>query len=66
MLTGGETTGIGDATRLIDNGEMIMDNGAGAVYDLSGRKVSVSSDSSVPSVLPKGVYIVNGKLVVVK
>ena len=43
-----------------------MDNGAGAVYDLSGRKVSVSSDSSVPSVLPKGVYIVNGKLVVVK
>ncbi len=63
---GEETTGIGDATRLIDNGEMIMDNGAGAVYDLSGRKVSVSSDSSVPSVLPKGVYIVNGKLVVVK
>ena len=32
----------------------------GNVYDLSGRKVSV------PSVLPKGVYIVNGKKVMVK
>lgn len=31
------------------------------VYDLSGRKVSVSS---VGSVLPKGVYIVNGKKVI--
>ena len=40
-----------------------MHNEAGAVYDLSGRRVSVSSVSSVPSVLPKGVYIVNGKKV---
>ena len=32
----------------------------GNVYDLSGRKVSV------PSVLPKGVYIMNGKKVIVK
>lgn len=36
------------------------------VYDLSGRKVSVSSISSVSSVLPKGIYIVNGKKMVVK
>lgn len=35
-------------------------------YDLSGRRVSVSSDSSVSSVLPKGVYIRDGKKVVVK
>ena len=36
------------------------------VYDLSGRKASVSSISSVSSVLPKGIYIVNGKKMVVK
>ena len=36
------------------------------VYDLSGRKVSVPSISSVSSVLPKGIYIVNGKKMVVK
>ena len=34
--------------------------GEGNVYDLSGRKVSESS------VLPKGVYVVNGKKVIVK
>ena len=38
----------------------------GAVYDLSGRRLSVSSASSVHSVLPKGMYIVNGKKVIVK
>ena len=32
-----------------------------AVYDLSGRRISASSVSSERSVLPKGVYIVNGK-----
>ena len=37
-----------------------------AIYDLSGRRVSVSSASSVSSVLPKGVYIQNGKKFVVK
>jgi hypothetical protein len=35
-------------------------------YDLSGRSLSVSSASSVPSVLPKGVYIRNGKKFVVR
>ena len=33
------------------------------IYDLSGRRISVPSVSSVRSVLPKGVYIVNGKKV---
>ena len=37
-----------------------------AIYDLSGRRVSVSSASSVSSVLPKGVYIQSGKKFVVK
>ena len=35
-------------------------------HDLSGRSLSVSSASSVPSVLPKGVYIRNGKKFVVR
>ncbi len=38
----------------------------GKWYDLSGRRLSVPSASSVPSVLPKGVYIKDGKKVVVK
>jgi len=57
---GEETTGINS----IDNGQLIMDNGA--VYDLQGRKVSEASASSVNSVLPKGLYIINGKKVVIK
>ncbi len=47
----GEATGI----KVIDNGQSIMENEDGAVYDLSGRRISTSS------VLPKGVYIRNGK-----
>ena len=50
-----EATGIGQ----IENGETRTGNAP--VYDLSGRKVSVSSVSSVPSVLPKGIYIANGR-----
>ena len=39
---------------------------AGKWYDLSGRRLSVSSAGSAPSVLPKGVYIRDGKRVLVK
>ena len=46
----GETTGI----RPIDNGQLIMDN---VIYDLSGRRVENPT---------KGVYIMNGKKVLVK
>jgi len=46
-----ETTGINS----IDNGQLIMDNGA--VYDLQGRKVANPS---------RGLYIVNGHKVVIK
>jgi hypothetical protein len=53
MVFGDETTGIIDATRLNDNVEMINDN----VYDLQGRKVAQPT---------KGLYIVNGKKVVIK
>ena len=48
------------------NGKLIIDNEAGAWYSVDGRKLSVSSDSSAPSVLPKGVYIHNGRKVVVQ
>ena len=40
---------------------------ATAIYDLSGRKVGeVSGRQSLPQQLPKGIYIFNGKKVVVK
>ena len=45
-----------DETTAIDNGKLTMDNEAGAVYDLSGRKVAAPTT--------KGVYVKNGKKVV--
>ena len=45
----------------MENGEGRVENDG--IYDLSGRRISTSS---VPAVLPKGIYIVNGKKVVVK
>ena len=35
-------------------------------FDLSGRRLSLTSANSVPSVLPKRVYIIDGKKVVVR
>ena len=53
---------VADATGIeqIKNEELKIKN----YYDLSGRKVSVPSVTPVRSVLPKGVYIKNGKKVV--
>ena len=48
------------------NAQCLMHNEAGTVFDLHGRRISVSSVSSVPSVLPKGVYIKGGKKVIIK
>jgi hypothetical protein len=48
-----EATGISDATRLNDNGKMKNDN----CFDLQGRKVANPT---------KGLYIVNGKKVIIK
>ena len=47
--------------REIHNAQFIMHNEAGAVYDLSGRKIN-SQCIIHNSQLPKGVYIQNGKL----
>ena len=58
-LDGDETTKIGttDYTNL---------KNSDAWYTLDGRCISVSSGASVPSVLPKGVYIHNGRKIVIK
>ena len=47
--------------------EMVIGQSSdGQWYDLSGRRLSVPSACSVPSVLPKGVYIRGGRKVLVK
>ena len=56
LVIGGEndgTTGIIDAARLIDNGL------SGSWYDLSGRKLNGKPTT-------KGIYIINGKKIVIK
>lgn len=55
LVIGGDdgTTGIIDAARLIDNGL------SGSWYDLSGRKLNGKPTT-------KGIYIINGKKVVIK
>ena len=62
FVFGEETDGIGQ----IENGELTIENSV--VYDLSGRKLNEVSGrhGSLPLQLPKGIYIVNGKKVVVK
>ena len=54
MNVGGETSIIS-----IDNGQLTMDNEAGAWYDLSGRKVERMPAQS-------GIYIKNGRKIVIK
>jgi hypothetical protein len=49
----GDVTGISDALRLNDNGQLINDN----YFDLQGRRVAQPV---------KGLYIVNGKKVIIK
>jgi len=36
------------------------------IYNLQGQRISVNSDSSAPSVLPKGIYIQDGKKIIKK
>lgn len=50
----------------IENGESGVESGQ-CIYDLSGRKVEYNSQSAIRnSHLRKGVYIINGKKVVVR
>ena len=47
-----------DGIPSIDNGQLIIDNEADAIYDLSGRKLSIVNRQSS---IPKGLYIIGGK-----
>ena len=47
--------------RSIDNGQLTIDNEAGAWYDLQGRKIANGQKPKA-----KGLYIVNGRKVVIK
>ena len=65
VVTGGPTNSRGflgfgddDGTTSIDNGKWKIDNSAGTIYDLSGRIVTGQPR--------KGIYVKNGKLVVIK
>ena len=60
------TQGISDASRLNDKGEMINDKEAGAWYTLDGRRVQTSNIKLQTSKLKKGLYIHNGRKVVIK
>ena len=57
----GETTGIGGTTDGATDGAA-----DGAVYNLQGQRVADRLDDSVRRQIPAGVYIVNGRKVVVK
>jgi hypothetical protein len=60
LSAGSETTGISDASHLMDNGQWIMDNKAGAGwYSLDGRRLSGKPTK-------KGIYIYNGRKVVIR
>ncbi|MBW4727012.1 hypothetical protein [Prevotella nigrescens] len=57
----GETTGIGGTTDGATDGAA-----DGAVYNLQGQRVADRLDDSVRRQIPTGVYIVNGRKVIVK
>jgi len=61
----GEVVGVGDAARLNDKGQRINDK-RGGVYDLQGRKLDDVGAGPVPARLHKGLYIIDGKKIVVK
>ena len=43
-----------------------LSQGEGEIYNLQGQRISVNSVFSAPSVLPKGVNIVDGKKVIIR
>jgi len=59
-------TGIGVGEALPSPTGGAVGRSDGAVYDLQGRLVPVSSVSAARSELPKGLYIIDGKKVLVK
>jgi hypothetical protein len=57
-----ESTGISEAASLNDKGQMINDNW----YSIDGRKLDGAGAGPIPAHLRKGLYINNGRKVVVK
>ena len=58
-----------DGINVIQNSEFRVQNESSAIYDLSGRKINAEANSSffiLHSSLKKGIYIVNGKKIVIK
>ena len=53
-----------DAINDVENREQRIENNPQSLYDLSGRKLN--PQSSMLNSLPKGIYIVNGKKIIVK
>lgn len=59
--------GIATEIQTLDNGSFSNQYDAGAWYDLSGRQIVHSTGSAqVPRTLPTGIYIHNGKKVIIK
>ncbi len=57
---------IDDITGIFEiKDETLKMKNEGAVYDLSGRRISADANS-LPVTLNKGIYIINGKKVVIK
>ena len=54
---------MGEGTTGIQTLPLTPPSMEGSIYNLQGQRVSVNSVFSAPSVLPKGVYIVDGKKV---
>lgn len=59
-------TAISDVTRQNNHGHTSSESVATQWYDLSGRKIATQTYQAPNVKLPKGVYIANGRLVVVK
>ena len=58
-------TGLSDASHLNNKGQMINDK-RGGVYDLQGRRLNNVGAGPVPARLRKGLYIENGRKVLVQ
>ena len=54
-----------DPTSIVSHESRVMSQEFGTVYDLSGRRINGQS-SMVNGQLPKGIYIHNGKKIIVK
>ena len=57
---------LADGIQEMNSEELIMNNETGGVYDLSGRRLSNEKGKMKNEKLPKGIYVVGGKKILVK